>query len=133
MAQLREHDIPTPEPHVAASIAATLADPERGFILVATLDGAIEGVAYTSFARPLEHAGEVSWLEELYVTPEHRSAGLGRGLVDAVIARAEARGCVSVELEVEADHGRAANLYARAGFRAMRRTHWVRPLNHFDW
>lgn len=133
LAQLREHDIPTPADHVARSIAATLADPERGFILVALAGASIEGVAYVSFATPLEHAGTVAWLEELYVTPDHRGAGLGKRLVEAVAERAEARGCVSVELEVEAEHARAAHLYEREGFRPMRRTHWMRPLSSFDW
>jgi ribosomal protein S18 acetylase RimI-like enzyme len=133
VAQLREHEIPTAAEAVAASVAATLADPERGFILAATADGVIEGVAYVSFARPLEHAGEVAWLEELYVAPARRGLGVGQMLVAAVTARAEARGCASIELEVEADHGRAAHLYEREGFRPMRRTHWVRPLRRWDW
>ena len=133
VAQLREHDIPTPASHVAASIAATLGDPARGFILAAEVDGVVEGVAYVSFATPLEHAGEVAWLEELYVTPEQRNSGLGRGLVEAVAARAEARGCVSIELEVTAEHARAARLYEREGFQPMRRAHWVRPLSRWDW
>ena len=133
VAQLREHEIPTAVEAVAASIASTLRDPERGFLLAATVDGVVEGVAFVSFARPLEHAGEVCWLEELYVTPAWRDHGLGRRLVDEVIARAEARGCGSVDLEVEADHGRAAHLYERQGFRPMRRVHWVRPLQGWDW
>jgi len=133
VAQLREHEIPTAAEAVAASVAATLGDAERGFILAATVDGEIEGVAYVSFARPLEHAGEVAWLEELYVTPSVRGLGLGRQLVAEVTARAEARGCGSLELEVEADHARAAHLYEREGFRPIRRTHWVRPLGRWDW
>ncbi|MFT3766992.1 MAG: GNAT family N-acetyltransferase [Minicystis sp.] len=133
VAQLREHDIPTPAAHVAASVQATIADAGRGFILAAEVAGSIEGVAYVSFASPLEHAVEVAWLEELYVTPERRNLGIGQQLVAAVIARCEARGCGSVELEVEAEHARAANLYQREGFRPMRRTHWVRPLAKWDW
>lgn len=133
VAQLREHAIPTAAEAVAASVAGTLGDPARGFILAATVDGVVEGVAYVSFARPLEHAGEVAWLEELYVSPAQRGLGMGRQLVAEVTARAEARGCGSVELEVEADHARAAHLYEREGFRPMRRTHWVRPLRSWDW
>lgn len=132
-AQLREHGIPTPEAHVAASIAATLADPERGFILAAVVGGRVEGVAYVSFAHPLEHAGEVAWLEELYVSPAQRNLGVGAALVAAVAARAEARGCVSLELEVTRDHARAANLYERVGFRELSRQHWALPLSRWDW
>jgi ribosomal protein S18 acetylase RimI-like enzyme len=133
VAQLREHSITIPAASVAASIAATLGDPERGFILAAAVGDVIEGVAFVSFARPLEHAGEVAWVEELYVTPERRSLGIGRRLLDAVAERAEARGCVSLELEVQADHARAAHLYQREGFRSMRRDHLTRPLAGWDW
>lgn len=133
VAQLREHEIPTAAEAVGKAIADTLRDPERGFIVAATVEGVIEGVAYVSLARPLEHAGEVAWLEELYVTPAWRERGLGRRLVAEVTVRAEARGCGSVELEVETDHGRAAHLYEREGFRPLRRTHWVRPLRRWDW
>ena len=133
VAQLREHDIPTAEAHVASSVAAMLADPGRGFIVVAVVEGAVEGVAYVSFTTPLEHAGEVAWLEELYVAPARRNLGIGQRLVSDVIDRAGARGCVSVDLEVVAEHVRAANLYRREGFRPMRRTHWVRPLPRWDW
>lgn len=132
-AQLTEHAIPTRRAHIDQSIAATLADPARGFILVGLVGGAVSAVAYVSFASPLEHAGEVAWLEELYVTPEHRNLGLGKVLVSAVIERAEARGCVAVDLEVTADHFRAARLYEREGFRSMRRDHMTRPLSKWDW
>lgn len=132
-AQLAEHQIPTPAAHIAASVAAMLRDPSRGFILAGLVGGAIEGVAYVSFATPLEHAGEVAWIEELYVTPAHRSLGLGKRLIDAVALRAEARGCVSIELEVTADHFRAAHLYEREGFRSLRRDHMARPLSKWDW
>jgi ribosomal protein S18 acetylase RimI-like enzyme len=132
-AQLEEHQIPTARSHIAKSVALMLADPDRGFLLAGTVAGSIEAVAYISFATPLEHAGEVAWLEELYVAPEHRNLGLGKRLVDAVAERAEARGCVSIELEVTADHFRAARLYEREGFRSLRRDHMARPLSKWDW
>src|SRR5262245_17231832 len=92
LAQLREHSIPVSAGHVAASLQGTLRDSDRGFVLAAVVEGVIEGVAFVSFARPLEHEGEVAWLEELYVTPERRNRGIGRRLIDAVAERVDARG-----------------------------------------
>lgn len=132
-AQLREHGIPARAEHLTGQVGALLAQPAQGFVLVAEEAGRIVGVAYVTFARPLEHDGEVAWLEELYVAPASRSGGVGGALLADVIARAEARGCVSVDLEVAAEHARAANLYARSGFRSMRRTHYTRPLARWDW
>ncbi len=133
VAQLREHAIPVSEPHVVATVAAMSAHPDHGLFLVADGGESLVGVAYVSFARPLEHAGEVAWLEELYVVPDARSAGIGGRLVAEVAARAEARGCVSVELEVMRGHDRAANLYRRSGFHDLARSHFARPLAAWDW
>ncbi len=133
VAQLREHGIAATSARIAASVTAVLDDPSRGFVLAAIVEGAIAGVAYVSFATPLEHAGEVAWLEELYVTPERRDAGLGAALLAEVCARAEARGCVAVDLEVQSDHERALGLYSRAGFSSLRRQHFSKPLSNWDW
>jgi GNAT superfamily N-acetyltransferase len=132
-AQLREHQIPVHEGRVAFALREILAHGDQGIVLVATSDGVAAGVAYVSFARPLEHAGEVAWLEELYVSPDRRGASIGTRLVREVVARAEARGCVSLELEVKRGHERAANLYAREGFRDLERRHLARPLSAWDW
>src|SRR5579859_262088 len=71
-AQLREHEIPSREEHVERALRGVLAHPDQGMVLVAVRDGRPVGVAYVSFARPLEHDGEVAWLEELYVEPASR-------------------------------------------------------------
>jgi GNAT superfamily N-acetyltransferase len=83
------------------------------------------GVAYLSFTWTLEHGGKSAWLEELYVVPERRGAGVGTQLLERTLGEARARGCHAVDVEVEASHARAAKLYARAGFRMHTRTGWV--------
>jgi GNAT superfamily N-acetyltransferase len=40
------------------------------------------------------------WLEDLFVVPEHRGAGVGRALLEAVAALAVARGCGRFEWAV---------------------------------
>ena len=50
------------------------------------------------------------------VAPEKRREGLGRVLLDGVIAAARERGAVKIFLEVAADNAAARRLYARAGF-----------------
>jgi ribosomal protein S18 acetylase RimI-like enzyme len=101
-----------------------LADPRRGFILV---DGAA-GVAWVSFTWSLEHGGLTAWLEELYIVPERRDSGLGTALLRAAEERARAAGCEAVDLEVDAEHTRAARLYQREGYRPLPRARWVKPL-----
>jgi GNAT superfamily N-acetyltransferase len=132
-AQLREHDIPAREEAIERALGAVLLHPDQGFVLVADSAGSVVGVAYVSYARPLEHDGEVAWLEELYVAPDRRGRGIGARLLREVAARADARGCVSVELEVKRGHERVLGLYRREGFRDLERKHLARPLRAWDW
>lgn len=52
----------------------------------------------------------------LWVDPDFRRAGVGRALVDAVVARARAAGKRRVVLHVVADNAAARGLYEREGF-----------------
>src|SRR6058998_444319 len=121
VAQLREHDVTTPEAKLASAINAVLRHPERGRILVAIERGRPVGLAALSFVWPLEHGGRSAWLEELYVEPAARGRGLGTRLLHAALRIAAETGAVAIDLEVDADHQRAARLYAREGFRPLAR------------
>ena len=55
-------------------------------------------------------------LEDLFVDPSARGAGLGRAMVDAAIARAEERGCRRIELDTDEDNAAALSVYGAAGF-----------------
>ncbi len=131
-AQLHEHAIDTPADAIRSAVEGMLADERRGFILVATRASIVVGVAYVAFTWTLEHGGQSSWLEELYVMPAARNHGIGATLVAAVLDRATAAGCAAVDLEVDTTHTRAAHLYARAGFTAHARARWVKTLRRSD-
>ena len=45
-----------------------------------------------------------------------RGTGLGRALVSECISHARARGCLRIELDVQADNAPALALYERSGF-----------------
>jgi GNAT superfamily N-acetyltransferase len=128
LAQLREHHNPTPDAVVARALDGLLAHPERGAVLVATLDGRIVGMAALSTMWTLEHGGPSVWLDELYVEPSRRGQGIGRALLAAAYDAAREHGGRSIDLEVDADHDRATHLYAREGFLRLPRTRWVRHL-----
>src|SRR5262245_47739336 len=128
LAQLREHDIPTPEPLLARAVERLLARPHRGRLLVATMDDRPIGVAALSFGWPLEHGGRGAWLEELYVLPDRRGQGIGTALLRAACACAAANGVVAIDLEVDAGHRQAERLYTREGFAPLPRARFVRRL-----
>ncbi len=124
-AQMAEHDIPTNSAELAVAIDAVLADPSLGVLLAAWSGGRAVGVAYVGWFMSLEHAGRSAWLDELYVTPDFRDRGIGQKLLHAVIDHCRAHGARAIDLEVEATHTRAANLYQREGFTPHSRQRWV--------
>lgn len=73
------------------------ADSPAGFILARDLGGEVEILSFG-------------------VLPERRRLGLGRALLDAVIAQAGERHLGSIVLEVAADNEAAHRLYAASGF-----------------
>lgn len=126
--QLDEHGLPAERERIASAVAMLLGAPRHGFLVVAKDEATVIGVAFVAMHWSLEHGGQACWLEELYVTPDRRSQGVGRDLLRAAIVRARERGCLMMDLEVLANHARAAHLYAREGFRALPRERWVREL-----
>jgi GNAT superfamily N-acetyltransferase len=128
LAQLGEHDNTTPRAEVAAGLDGMLARPERGVVLAAEHDGRVVAIAVLSSMWTLEHGGCAMWLDELYVEPALRGAGIGTRLLAAAYETARELGARTLDLEVVAGHERAAQLYLREGFARLPRTRFVRQL-----
>ena len=126
--QLREHNLPADPASLRAVVKQMVGNPAHGFILVAKSEGNIVGVAFVSIVLSIEHAGNVAWLEELYVTPAMRAQGIGASLVAALLKKARADGIKAVDLEIDAGHARVASLYRRYGFQPLPRARWFKPL-----
>src|SRR5687767_10568423 len=99
--QLGEHGVDTSVEQLARLLESVTTDGRRGFLLLARESSRTVGVAYVATILSAEHCGFVGWLEELYVTPEYRSRGLGTALVAAVLERARATGIVAIDLEID--------------------------------
>ncbi|HEV7280803.1 MAG TPA: GNAT family N-acetyltransferase [Pirellulaceae bacterium] len=74
------------------------------------------GVAICFFGFSTFRARPLLNLHDFAVVPEARGLGVGKTLMDAVLAAAKEHGCCKVTLEVRSDNGRAKRLYAAAGF-----------------
>ncbi len=93
--------------------------PPRGRLLLAMIDGAPVGCVAL---RPHDaHTGE---MKRLFVRPGHQGRGLGRFLVEAVIAEARAIGYTSLLLDTLPSMQSAIRLYESIGF--------VRRAPYFD-
>jgi GNAT superfamily N-acetyltransferase len=105
-----------PEAVYAASFAR-LTDPEvRDYCgLLAISDGAPVGLAHYIFHRHGWHLADVCYLQDLYVAPETRGTGVGRALIEAVYAEADAAGAASVYWLTQEFNVAARRLYDRIG------------------
>ena len=86
---------------------------------VAEQDGAVVGMAgvqlFDRMPSPERPATQWGYVANVFVEEHARGRGLGRALVDAVLADARERGLVRVVLSPSE---RSRSLYGRAGFRA---------------
>jgi GNAT superfamily N-acetyltransferase len=83
--------------------------------LLATRDGEPLGLAHLIYHRHGWQMEDICYLQDLYVAPEARGQGLGRALIAAVYAAADANGTPSVYWLTEETNRRARKLYDRVG------------------
>lgn len=108
-----------------AGIERLLADPATEFLLAGDPPF---GVAALRYRYGVWRGGEDCCLEDLFVREAARGDGVGRALVEAVLARARERGCVRIELDVNEANEPAVALYESVGFSARRRPGGARNL-----
>lgn len=77
------------------------------------------GFAWVTF-RPTPYAdGPLVQLEELYVRPALRSAGIGSAIITALRAESRQRGALEVLINVDADDTDTRRFYERHGFSCL--------------
>jgi aminoglycoside 6'-N-acetyltransferase I len=98
------------DPAIAAEF---LADP-RHHLAVAIDGGVVVGMAsavhYVHPDKPTE-----LWINEVAVAPTHHRSGIGRLLVQELLARGRALGCRQAWVLTDEDNAAARGLYAAAG------------------
>lgn len=104
---------------VGDGLTGLLGRPHLGTTLVLRREGRPVGYAVVTLGWSLESGGLDALLDEVYVEPGLRGAGVGTALVEAAVAHArDDLGARRIYLEVEAANERARRLYERLGFEA---------------
>ena len=83
--------------------------------LIAEIDGRCVGLVHYLFHRHMWSVENVCYLQDLYADPEVRGTGVGRALIEAVYARADAAGAPSVYWLTQEFNAEARKLYDRIG------------------
>lgn len=90
-------------------------DPSDFNGLIAEVDGRPVGLAHYLFHRHAWKIEEVCYLQDLYAQPDMRGRGIGRALIEAVYAAADAAKAPSVYWLTQSFNDEARKLYDRIG------------------
>lgn len=105
-----------PETVKATSFARLLSATEGEFEgLIAERDGQAVGLAHYLFHRHMWKVEKVCYLQDLFVDPQARGQGIGRALIEAVYARADAAGAPAVWWLTQHFNHTARALYDQVG------------------
>ena len=107
-----QHNYPPdfPSPQVATEILAMLLSHPGFYSVVAEQDGRIVGSNF------LDERSTITGVGPITVTPALQNSGIGRRLMEDVMARARDRKAAGVRLVQSAYHRRSLALYAKLGF-----------------
>ena len=90
-------------------------DPHDFHGLVAEVDGQVVGLVHFLFHRHGWRIENVCYLQDLYADPSARGKGVGRKLIEAVYAAADAQGAPAVYWLTQDDNLTGRRLYDRVG------------------
>lgn len=99
-----------------SSFARLLADdPQEFHGRIAVANGRPVGLVHYLFHRHMWKVENTCYLQDLYADPEVRGLGVGRALIEAVYAEADAADCPSVYWLTQDFNTKARQLYDRIG------------------
>lgn len=99
-----------------AGLGLILDNPGMGRLFVVRVQGEVVGMANGLITISTAQGGPVLLLEDVILGKEHRGTGLGRLLVEHVLAWAAAEGMTRVTLLADRANAPALAFYARLGF-----------------
>lgn len=107
---------------VLRGVRALLADPAKGFYVVAEIAGRVVGQAMITYEWSDWRNGTFWWIQSVYVAPERRGSGVFRSLYQHLHDLGEAdSGVCGLRLYVEHENERAQRVYEGLG---MSPTHY---------
>lgn len=81
-------------------------------------EGNIAGYALLAHSFSQEAGGRVLWVDEVYISPEHRGKGLAKDFF-SFVRQAYSDKVKRIRLDVEADNEKAIALYDKIGFEPL--------------
>ncbi len=105
------------DPEVTDTVFARLVDPawpqQRGY--VALVEGELRGIANVGLQPSTWSTAEDCYLEDLFVDPSARGDGIGRALIEHLVATGREAGWRKVHWLTDTDNATARRLYDEVG------------------
>ncbi|WP_076416204.1 GNAT family N-acetyltransferase [Shewanella sp. UCD-KL12] len=113
---LETEDLTLDARQLTKGVNTLLSQPEKGFYLVAEIDGEIAGSLMVTFEWSDWRALDYYWIQSVYIRPQNRRQGIYGKLYQAVkdIAK-DNGGAASFRLYVEQENTKAQQTYQKLG------------------
>jgi len=102
----------------AAVLDVFFSRPELGCGWIVWVGPTALGYLLACYVFSLEHGGLTAEIDELFLLPDYRSAGLGRRLLETAEAGFRRAGCTNVALQLGRENADGRRFYARCGYSA---------------
>lgn len=103
-------------PHAEAAFTTLLADPRLGRIWLIQQDSDDVGYVVITFVFGMEYGGPMAVVDDFYVSPAYRNAGLGTASLAEVRMYCARLGVRAISVEVGHENAVAQSVYRRTGF-----------------
>lgn len=97
-----------------------LQHPDRAVIKVARDKGKIIGMVSAQLVISTAEGAPSAWVEDMVVLEKYRGTGVGRGLLESVLAWAKEKGATRAQLLVDLDNESALGYYQHLGWSTTR-------------
>lgn len=114
------YEVDPPDSGLLEMADALIADPEQGSLFVAARDDELIGFAALGWKWASTRGARIGVMEDLFVDPGARGAGVADALIAACADRCRERGAPVLEWVTAPDNKRAQAVYARTGAEAER-------------
>lgn len=104
------------QPRIESLLSSFLAAPERGACWVAETSGELLGYLLAAFIFSLEYGGLAAEIDEFFVTPGGRRAGVGSRLLETAEQGLKTLGMVRIQLQLAVGNDRARAFYQDRGY-----------------
>lgn len=101
-------------------LAALLASPTGHIAIARDTTSRAVGMATAQLLISTAEGAPSAWIEDVVVREDFRGKGLGRALLDTVLAWARSQGAVRAQLLADLDNAPALAFYERVGWRPTR-------------